>query len=295
MTGGQWAADLDGEAGWDGSRRWLLRGRRAHLVGTGRGGVHSLGVVLRGGPGDLDGSVRLSIDGRHLRVTDAEAVAFSLDQRASRAAFMAAGGPGATAPQCAASAVSWIGLGLLPLVVLAGADGRAWLLGLEPLAGRLRGGLEAWLFSALGTKDVEGMAALLSDPRLLAALLALLGGLAGIASAWRHRAALARGFAAAEAGVPGATFATRRYGEAAPFLLIFMGMRPVGGDMLVPNALVLCLVAHLAAGGLTAMAERRAAGLGWHAAAPSSWDAATMAASLGALLLLLGHVLGLIG
>ena len=31
----------------------------------------------------------------------------------------------------------------------------------------------------------------------------------------RHRAALARGFAAAEAGVPGAAFTTRRYGEAA--------------------------------------------------------------------------------
>ena len=99
LTGGSWAADivaqqvdvpLDGEAGWDGSRRWLLRGRRAHLVGTGRGGVHSLSVVLRGGPGDLDGSVRLSIDGRHLRVADAEAVALALDWETIVAAL---GGP----------------------------------------------------------------------------------------------------------------------------------------------------------------------------------------------------------
>jgi len=241
----------------------------------------------------LSGKEPSPVDSR--RWTGPEPAPPALDRRASRAAFEAAGGPGARAPQRAASAVSWIGLAVLPFVVLAGADGRARLLGLEPLAARLRGGLEGWLSPILGVKDTEGMVALLGDPRLLAGLLALLGGLAGIASAWRHRAALARGFGAAEAGVPGAVFTTRRYGEAAPFLLLFVGTRPAGGDLLALNALALWFVARLAAGGLTALAERRAAGLGGRAAAPSGWDAATMAASLGALLLLLGFVLGVIG
>ena len=99
LMGGPWAADivaqqvnvpLDDEAGWGGSRSWLLRGCRTHLVGTGRGGVHSLSIVLRGGPGDLHGSVRLSISGRHLRAADAEAIALMFDWEAMVAAL---GGP----------------------------------------------------------------------------------------------------------------------------------------------------------------------------------------------------------
>lgn len=218
-----------------------------------------------------------------------------LDRRAARAAFLDAGGRDAGTPQRAASAVSWTGLALLPLVVLVGADERAALLGLEPAAAWLRAGMEAGLSPHLGMKGAEGMVALLGDPRLLAVLLALAGALAGIVSAWRHGAALGRAFAAAEAGMPGAVFTTRRVGATAPFLLLFAALQPPGGRLLLLNALALWLIARLVAGALTAAAERRAAGLGARSAAPSAWDLATMVASIGALLLLLAHILRVFG
>ncbi|MCR0985072.1 hypothetical protein [Roseomonas populi] len=232
------------------------------------------------------------IDSR--RWTGPEPAAPPLDRRGARAAFLAAGGPGAAAPQRAASAASWAGLALLPFVVLAGAEPGASLLGLEPTAARLRGGLEALLSPSLGLKGAGGMVSLLGDPRLLAALLALGGSAVGIASAWRHRAALARGFAAAEAGVPGVAFRTHRYWEAAPFVLLLVAWRPLGGDLLLLNALALWLLARLAAGTLTALAERRAAGLGARSPASSGWDLASLVLSLGALLLLLAYLLGLL-
>ncbi|MDU7519922.1 MAG: hypothetical protein E7K72_00780 [Roseomonas mucosa] len=109
---------LDGEeAGRGGSRTWLLRGCPAHLVGTGRGGVHSLSVILRGGPGDLEGSVRLSVGGRRLRAADAEALALALDWDAIVAALggpppdpariAAASCPPPTPPAGAATPVLW--------------------------------------------------------------------------------------------------------------------------------------------------------------------------------------------
>ena len=69
-----------------GARTWMLRGRRAHLV-TDRGAVHSLGVVLRGGPGDLPGSVRLDVHGHGLRPDDAIEMALALDWDAITAAL----------------------------------------------------------------------------------------------------------------------------------------------------------------------------------------------------------------
>ena len=68
------------------SRTWLLRDRRAHLI-TDRGTVHSLSIILRGGPGDLPGSVRLEVRGRALRPDDAVAVALALDWNAIVAAL----------------------------------------------------------------------------------------------------------------------------------------------------------------------------------------------------------------
>ena len=68
------------------SRNWLLRDRRAHLI-TDRGTVHSLSVILRSGPGDLPGSVRLEVRGRVLRADDAVAVALALDWGAIVAAL----------------------------------------------------------------------------------------------------------------------------------------------------------------------------------------------------------------
>lgn len=67
--------EMDGRIG---SRAWLLRGCRAHLI-TDRGAVHSLSVILRGGPGDLPGSVRLEVHGRALRPDDAVTLALALD------------------------------------------------------------------------------------------------------------------------------------------------------------------------------------------------------------------------
>ena len=68
------------------SRVWFLRDRRSHLI-TDRGTVHSLSVILRGGPGDLPGSVRLEVRGRALRPDDAVAVALALDLDAIVAAL----------------------------------------------------------------------------------------------------------------------------------------------------------------------------------------------------------------
>lgn len=66
----------DGKAG---ARTWMLRGRKAHLVLAARGAVHTLSVILRGGPGDLPGSVRLDIHGQGLRPDDAVGLALALD------------------------------------------------------------------------------------------------------------------------------------------------------------------------------------------------------------------------
>lgn len=136
------------------------------------------------------------------RWTGPEPARPTLDPRASRAAFRAVGGAGAVALQRVASAVSWIGLGLMVPVVLVGATRDTWLLGLQPLAGRVRAGLEGWLAVVLAPDSTGGVAGRIGDPRILAALLALVGTLAGSVAAGRHRAALARGFAAAEAGGP---------------------------------------------------------------------------------------------
>lgn len=53
------------------------------------------------------------------------------DVLAARAVFAEAGGPEATLPRRAASAVSWAGLVLLPIVVLLAADARVRTLGLD--------------------------------------------------------------------------------------------------------------------------------------------------------------------
>lgn len=60
------------------SRTWMLRDRKAHLV-ISNGTVHGLSVILRGGPGDLAGSVRLAIHGKGLRPDDAIGLALGLD------------------------------------------------------------------------------------------------------------------------------------------------------------------------------------------------------------------------
>jgi hypothetical protein len=202
------------------------------------------------------------------------------ERQAARNAFLAAGGTAAGKPQRATSAVSWAGLAVLPLVVLAGADEHSWLPGLHPLAAWFR----ALLAPALGA---EWAVAAAGDPRLLGALVALGGSIAGIVSAWRHRAALARGFAAAGDG-----FLTRRFGGAAPLMLVLVSLRPADGPLLALNALALWLIARLAAGSLTALAERLAAGCARRAERAAGWDVATLLASLGGLSLVLAHVLG---
>ncbi|WP_458095000.1 hypothetical protein [Roseomonas sp. WA12] len=217
------------------------------------------------------------------------------DRRLARAAFLAAGGPGAAAPQRAASAVSWAGLGVMAGVILLGADRDSWLPGLGPLAMRVRGGVEGWLAGFAGPKTAEGLVVLMGAPGLLAAMLAILGAVAGILSAWRNRAALTRGFGAADALAPGGAFATLRHWEAAPLFLLLAGVKPAGGFWLVVNAVLLWLIARFAAGQLTAIAERRAAGLAMRGASPSGWDLATILVSLAGMILLLAHALQVIG
>ena len=65
------------------SRTWLLRRCKAHLVQS-TGFMHSLSVILRGGPGDLPGSVVLEITGRRLSSADATDLALGLDWDAIR-------------------------------------------------------------------------------------------------------------------------------------------------------------------------------------------------------------------
>lgn len=59
----------------------------AHLVPTPRGMVYLLAVILRGGPGDLAGSVLLQVRGKHLRPDDACALVAALDGEAIVAAL----------------------------------------------------------------------------------------------------------------------------------------------------------------------------------------------------------------
>jgi len=59
-------------------RSWMLQGRKADLL-TERGVVHSLSLILRGGPGDLAGSVLLTIHGSGLMPDDAIGLACALD------------------------------------------------------------------------------------------------------------------------------------------------------------------------------------------------------------------------
>ena len=221
------------------------------------------------------------------------------NRRASRAAFRAAGGEGASAPQRTVALVFWLGLPVMLGVILIGADGRSRLLGLEALAARVRDGfrsaLEAALSGVAGSKDAEGLVALAGDPRLAAALLAMVGALAGLASVTRHRAALRRGFAAAEANHPGTVFITFHGGVATPLLLVLVGTKPPGGALFALNAPTLWFVAFLAVAGTIAVVERRAAGLGTRGAARSGWDAATIAVSLGAMIVVLAHALGTFG
>ncbi len=65
------------------SGTWMLGGCKAHLVRSG-GSVHSLSVILRGGPGDLPGSVMLEVTGRHLPYAMATDLALRLDWDAIR-------------------------------------------------------------------------------------------------------------------------------------------------------------------------------------------------------------------
>ncbi|MBO1081613.1 hypothetical protein [Roseomonas haemaphysalidis] len=203
------------------------------------------------------------------------------DRHAAHAAFLAAGGPAAARPQRVAAAACWTGLVLLPFVVLLGADDRSWPPGLPAAGDAFRAMLDAWLVPSIGSKGVEGVVAVLGDPRVPALLLALAGSIAGMASAWQHRAALTRGFQAA-----GDALQTSRFGGTATLLLLLSTLRPVGGTLLALNALMLWFFARLTAEALTTLVKRIAAG-----AARRRWDWATLLASLGGLLLALAHVL----
>ncbi len=211
------------------------------------------------------------------------------DRAAALAAFARAGGPAATRPQRMAGLVVFAGLVPFALLALFGASGldpwplspRAWdALRANPLADALRAVLEA-----------SGLAALAPHLGAYAALLALLASLAGIALAWRGRTALARGFRAAEAGsISGSVFVTRLADPLPPVLgLAFIARAFAAGEANLLTAFLLVPVVVLLARAVTALAERRVAGLGRRSAEPSTWDLVTLAAALAAMLALLAY------
>ncbi|MFV0624806.1 hypothetical protein ACBY01_12465 [Sphingomonas sp. ac-8] len=91
ITAGEWAESRVAQSmylpieqtadGATGMRCWLLRNRRANLV-MHDGALDALSVTLRGGPGDLRGSVFLTIHGEGLAPDDAIGVALALDWEA---------------------------------------------------------------------------------------------------------------------------------------------------------------------------------------------------------------------
>lgn len=70
-----------------GARGTPLERYPTHLVPTPNGMVYLLAVILRGGPGDLAGSVLLQVHGKHLRSDDARALVAALDGEAIVAAL----------------------------------------------------------------------------------------------------------------------------------------------------------------------------------------------------------------
>ena len=89
-------------AGQAGGATWMVRGRKAHLVRSVRGMVYHLGIILRGGAGDLPGSVMLTVKGRGLPPAVAIELVSALDWDAITAA-LAGGHPRDPARMAAAS------------------------------------------------------------------------------------------------------------------------------------------------------------------------------------------------
>lgn len=205
-----------------------------------------------------------------------------IDPRPARAAFAQAGGASARLPQRVASGLVALGVVLLlGLALLQPAVLDPW-----PVPGfALERFREGWTASGLGalmplpTWTITG-----NDIRVLLLGLTLLAASAGVVLAWCVRRALARGFEAAESVGPHAVFVTHPVDLLAPLACFCVLSAPLGsGSLSLLLLLLLGLLARLVSRAMTAIAERRFAGLPARSNRASHWDAASLAAGFGAL------------
>ena len=191
-----------------------------------------------------------------------------LDRGRARIAFAKAGGPPALRPQRVSSLVVAAGFALLVLATLflpSVLD--PWPLpasALDPLRG---GSPMPWALTSTGI-------------RALLFGLVILASLCGVALAWASRGALARGFEAAEGPGREAVFVTHRADLLAPVLSF--GLLARAGEHPRVSLWLLLLTGFLAlflVRAMTAVAERRFAGLGTRSNRASRWDVVALGAS----------------
>lgn len=202
--------------------------------------------------------------------------------KGARAAFAQAGGATALLPQRACIFVVALFFALIMAVVLLRSSPiDPWPLPRTTL-GQLR---ETWIASGFaellpvlhGTRTGNGIRACLTG-------LVLIASLGGIVSAWYARRSLALGFAAAEGPKRDTVFVTHHVSLFAPVFSFCILAGPVddaGGSLTF--LLVMGLLALFTARAITAVAERRFAGLGSRSREPSRWDVAGLCVSLAAL------------
>lgn len=201
----------------------------------------------------------------------------TLDRRRARAAFRAAGGSGAVRPQRMASSFLWIGLGsLLAFALLGPMDVDPW-----PVPTVWRNEVRELFGLGWSTAgpDATGRARVTVGPDILLLITTLLAGWAGILTAWTCRRALARGFRAEEADRVGAVFVTRRVDLLAPGIGFLFLTASEADTISLATLLVLALLSVTTVRAMTAVAERRFAGLGARSPVASRWDVAALVAS----------------
>lgn len=204
------------------------------------------------------------------------------DAKAARAAFAKAGGATALLPQRACLFVVALFFALIMAVALLQSSPiDPWPLPRTTL-GQLH---ETWIASGLaerlpvlhGTVTGNGIRACLTG-------LVALASLCGIGSAWWARRSLALGFAAAEGPKRHTVFVTHHVALFAPVFSFCMLAGPVddaGGSLMF--FLVMGVLALFTSRAITAVAERRFAGLGSRSRESSHWDIAGLCVSLAAL------------
>lgn len=204
------------------------------------------------------------------------------DAKSARAAFAKTGGATALLPQRACLFVVALFFALIMAVALLRSSPiDPWPLPRTTL-GQLR---ETWIASGLadllpvmpGTMTGNGIRACLTG-------LAVIASLGGIVSAWCARRSLALGFAAAEGPKRDTVFVTHHVALFAPVFSFCILAGPVDDPgYSLTFLLMMGLLALFTARTITAVAERRFAGLGSRSREPSRWDIAGVCVSLAAM------------